>query len=262
MNKDWQSVLFVDLDGTIIHGPFESAVFPAVFSELARKTGLDEKEIRRLAIQENVDRQRDAKCSAVHAMDWDDIFDTVAAGLGVKLDAKAVELANSHTRPPDTTLLDEADQVLRQLISSRRAIVVATKGLRKYQLPVLDALGLTPLFTDILTPDVNGVLKNKWAFYGDWPQAARLKISVGDHYEDDVVPPRRFGFKTIWKRNPTDDAWNYLDPFERPASFDYAEGQAVRPDAIIVSLSELPRVVEELEEGKNVSSFAKNGSGA
>ena len=247
MNKDWPSVLFVDLDGTIIRGPFEPAVFPVVFCELARKTGLDEKEIRRLAVQENVDRQRDANCSAVRAMDWDDIFDTVAARLGVKLDARAVELAHSHTRPPDTAVLDEADQVLRQLISSRRAIVVATKGLRKYQRPVLDALGLTPLFTDILTPDVNGALKNKLAFYGDWPQAAQLKISVGDHYEDDVVSPRQFEFTTIWKRHSSDDALNRLNPFERPANFDYAEGQTVRPDAIIVSLSELPHVVEELE---------------
>jgi FMN phosphatase YigB (HAD superfamily) len=183
----------------------------------------------------------------VRAMDGDDIFDTVAARLGVKLDAKAVELAHSHTRPPDTAVLDGADQVLRQLISSRRAIVAATKGLRKYQLPVLDALGMTPLFTDILTPDVNGALKHKLAFYSNWPQAAKVRISVGDHYVDDVIPPKRFGFKVVWKVVSLDDGLKQLDPFDRPASFRYAENQTVQPDAIIFSLSELPRVVERLE---------------
>jgi FMN phosphatase YigB (HAD superfamily) len=246
----FESVIFIDLDGTIIRGPFEPAVFPVVFAELAQKSGLAHHEIRRLVIQENLDRQQDPNVSAAQAMDWDDIFDTVATRLGVRLQASAVQIANAHAGPPYSAVLDNADQVLKQLANPHRALVVATKGLRKYQLPVLGALGLAPLFTDILTPDVNRALKNRLAFYGDWPRAARLKISVGDHFEDDVVPPCQFEFKTVWKCNASDDALNHLDPFERPASFDYAEGQTVRPDAIIVSLSELPYVVEELEKEK------------
>jgi putative hydrolase of the HAD superfamily len=247
-SNHWQTVIFVDLDATILRGPFESAVFPVVFDELGRKSGLDKQEIRRLAIQENLDRQQDANCPAVNAMDWDDIFNTVAQRLGASLEAKAVEVAHAHAKPPYIAVLDSADQMLKQLASPRRAIVVATKGLRKYQLPVLDALGLTPLFTDILTPDVNNALKNSGAFYGDWPQAAGLRISIGDHYEDDVVAPRRLGFKVIWKVDKLETGLQKLEPFERPASFNYAEGQTVRPDAIIFSLRELPPVVEQLEK--------------
>jgi len=245
----FQSVVFIDLDATIIRGPFESAVFPVLFVELAQKSGLAVKEIRRWVIQENLDRQQDANCPAIRAMDWDDIFDTVAARLGVKLEAKAVDIASSHAGPPYAVVLDHADQVLNQLASPHRAIVAATKGLRKYQLPVLDALGLTPLFTDILTPDVSNALKRDPAFYGQWPASTRLQISVGDHYEDDVAPPRRFGFKVVWKVDPPDEGWGKLEqPFTRPANWGYLAGQTVRPDAIVFGLHELPQVVARLEE--------------
>jgi putative hydrolase of the HAD superfamily len=251
-HAQWQSVVFLDLDATIIRGPFESAVFPIVFAELAQKSGLDVQEVRRRTIQEYLDRQRDPNIPATRAVDWDDILNTVAEGLRVKLEAKAVDIVNSHAGPPYAAVLDGADQVLRQLASPRRAIVVATRGLRKYQLPVLDALGLMPLFTDILTPDVNNALKNNIAFYGRWPEMTRLQISVGDHYEDDVVSPRRFGFKTIWKLNDSNTGLGQLDPFARPAEFSYARDASVRPDAIIFSLHELPAVVNRMEEQASV----------
>jgi FMN phosphatase YigB (HAD superfamily) len=133
--------------------------------------------------------------------------------------------------------------------------------LSKYQRPVLDRLGLTPLFTDILTPDVNHALKNDLAFFGAWPQAASLKVSVGDHYEDDVVAPKRFGWRSIWKIGTPDEETieqlfharssielRQLDPFARPARFNYAASQTTQPDAIIFSLRELPKIVKELEK--------------
>jgi putative hydrolase of the HAD superfamily len=258
-NFKYDSVVFVDLDGTIIRGPFEPAVFPVVFGELARKTGRDVQEIRHRVLQAYLARQKDAALAVVQAVDWDDIFKAIAAGWGVELEADAVAIANAHAGPPDAAILDHADQVLKELASPHRAIVVATKGLGKYQLPVLNALGLTPLFTDILTPDVNGALKNDIAFYGHWPRFTRLQISVGDHYQDDVVAPKRFGFNVIWKvGTPDQEAAEQLagkshgklyklDPFVRPTSFNYAQGQTVRPDAIIFSLRELPDVVDRIE---------------
>jgi putative hydrolase of the HAD superfamily len=237
----------VDLDGTIMQGPFWTAVFPIVFAELARKTGLDEKEIRRQVVRENLDRQANPNISPIAAMDWDDIFDVVTERLGVRLEAQAVEIARAHAGPPDTVVLDDADRVLKQLASPQRALVVATKGLRKYQLPVLDALGLTPLFTDILTPDAHNTLKKDLAFFGEWPQAAPLRISVGDHYEDDVVAPKQFGWKSVWKAKTLVPELQQLDPFARPATWKYAAEQTVQPDAIIVSMHELPQVVERLE---------------
>lgn len=244
----WQTAVFIDLDGTLIRGPFESAVFPAVFGELARKTGMEPAKIRRLAIQENLGRQRDPGVSAVLAMDWDDIFATVAARLGIGLEASAVALAGAHAGPPDAALLEGADRMLMQLARPGRAIVIATKGLRKYQAGVLDALGLTPLCTDILTPDTHGAAKGQLAYYGGWPQVTRVQICLGDHYEDDVLAPKRLGFRAIWKRNAADAELLQVAPLDRPAIFDYAEGQSVRPDAIVFSLDEVPDVVASLEQ--------------
>ena len=243
----WQTAIFIDLDGTIIRGPFESAVFPAVFGELAGKTGLEAGEIRRLAIRENLDRQRDPGVPAALAMDWDDIFATVAVRLGVGLEARAVALANAHAGPPYAAILDGADRMLAQLARPERAIVIATKGLRKYQLPVLDALGLTPLCTDILTPDIYGAAKGQLAFYGAWPQVTRVQISLGDLYEDDVLAPKQLGFRAIWKRSVADVELQQVAPLARPAAFPYAEDQTVRPDAIVFSLDEVPDVVTALE---------------
>jgi putative hydrolase of the HAD superfamily len=243
----WQTAIFVDLDGTIIRGPFESAVFPAVFGELARKTGLEPGALRRLAVQENLDRQRDPGVPAALAMDWDDVFATIAARLGVQLEASAVALVNAHTRPPYTAVLDGADRMLAQLARPGRAIVIATKGLRKYQLPVLDALGLTPLCADVLTPDTHGAAKGQLAFYGAWPQVTRVQISLGDLYEDDVLAPKRLGFRAIWKHNVVDAELLRAAPLARPGTFAYTKAQPARPDAIVFSLDEVPAVVTALE---------------
>ncbi len=252
----------MDLDGTLVRGPFEPAVFPVVFGELARKTGRDVQSIRRQAIRLYLERQGDPTLPAVRAVDWDDIFKTMAREWGVALEANAVEIVRAHAGPPDAAILDHGDEIVKQLAAPGRALVLATKGLSKYQRPVLDALGLTPLFTDILTPDVNHALKNDLAFFGAWPQAADLKISVGDHYEDDVVAPKRFksGWRSVWKIGTPDEETTeqlfharssvelrQLDPFARPARFKYTTSQTTQPDAIIFSLLELPRVVENIQ---------------
>lgn len=247
-SRTWPCVVFIDLDATILRGPFESAVFPVVLPELAIKSGLDVKEVRRRVFQEYLDRQKAPGIPATLAVDWDDILDTVAARLGVKLEARALEIANSHAGPPYSAMLDDAGHVLQSLAAPQRALVVATRGLGKYQLPVLDALGLTPFFTDILTPDANHALKQDLAFYGYWPWSTRLQISVGDQYEDDVAAPSRFGFKTVWKLNAPDGDLLQADPFDRPARFNYSFQQTTRPDAIILSLHELLQVVKCLEQ--------------
>ena len=242
-----RTVLFVDLDGTIIRGPFEGAVFPVLVGELAGATGLPPGELRQLVLQEYLGRQCDPHVPPVRAVDWDDIFATVAGRLGVRLQTSALEIVRSCAGPPHAAILEGADAVLGQLSSAHRALVVATRGLARYQRPVLDALGLTPLFADILTPDTHQALKRSLAFYGPWPRLTALQISVGDQYEDDVLAPRSFGFRAVWKPEGAHPALGELAPCARPAAYPYAPDQPLRPDAIILSLAELPAVVERLE---------------
>jgi FMN phosphatase YigB (HAD superfamily) len=242
----YESVVFIDLDATLINGPFERAVWPEVLGELARKSGYSEDKLREYIEIENEERQHNPTVAPTAAMDWDDIVETVAKRLGVKLEASVVALANAHAS--NSFVLDEGKSVLRELAQPHRALVVATKGLAKYQRPILDALGLTSLFSDILTPDTHNTLKKDKAFFGDWPRQTRLQIMVGDRYDDDVAGPAAHGFKTIWKVADLNPKLKSDDSFERARLFEYAPNQPTPADAIICSLQELPNVVKHLEK--------------
>ncbi|NWG15291.1 MAG: HAD family hydrolase [Chloroflexi bacterium] len=242
----YHSAIFFDLDGTLIEGPFGVGVWPNVLDDLARKTGLERRALYEHIIAENERRQNDESFSALAAMDWDDITAAVAGQLGVRLAAGVCELAAAHAG--QARVLDDGARILRQLAAPERALVVATKGLAKYQRPTLDALGLTPLFDAVLTPDVHNALKKQRAFFGDWPERARLCIMVGDRYDDDVEAPAGYGFKTVWKLADLPDAHRALDPFARARVYAYAPEQRAHADAIIVSLGELPDVISWLEQ--------------
>jgi FMN phosphatase YigB (HAD superfamily) len=241
----FQSAVFFDLDHTLINGPFGIGVWPVLLDDLTQKTGLNRNEIYRLMLDENETRQLDDNVPAIAAMDWDDITATVARRLGVTLQANVCALAAAHAA--QSSVLDNGWDVLRALAAPHRALVVATKGLAKYQQPVLDALDLTPLFDDVLTPDRHNALKKHRAFWGDWPEQARVCIMVGDRYDDDVEAPGSFGFKTVWKVDELPARLESQDPFARALLYPYAPEQRTPADAMITSLAELPDIVRRLE---------------
>lgn len=246
MTQSKQTVIFFDLDGTLIVNPFDRAVWPVVLGEIAAKSGLDEGEIFKLLVAESAARQHDETSSPVLSMDWDDITQTIAARLGISLEAHVESLVRENVAI--SSILDNGADVLRELNARHRALVVATKGLAKYQIPVLAALGLMPLFAAALTPDTHHALKKHRAFFGNWPDRTRLQIMVGDMYDDDVQYPAGHGFKTVWKRPNLDSRLAAKDPFARALLYPYADNQAVQADAIIQSLQELPAVVRRLEQ--------------
>ena len=143
--------LFIDLDGTIMRNPFWPVIFPAIGAHLAGKTGLNSAAIIDMIVAENR-RRISEHGDATLAMDWDDIVQTVAARLGVTCELSAEQLNNDHASPPDTAILDDADQVLQAIKEMGWQIVAATHGLSRYQVPVLRALGLLSLFTDVAAP--------------------------------------------------------------------------------------------------------------
>lgn len=245
-----QSAIFIDMDHTLLEGPFETLVFPRVLGSIARQTGQAFEDLLRMARQENLQRQAKTDCSPVWAMDWDDIFATLAERLGVKLPVNAQELVQAHPGRPYSALHPGAREALEQLAAAKpgRALILATKGLRKYQLPVLEALGILPFFDDVLTPDVSQALKGSLSFYAGWPDRTRIQIMVGDTYAEDVLPARRFGFKTVWRVQAVAGEPLTGDPFTRPHHPNgIPAGQTVRPEAIILALSELPEVIDRLE---------------
>ncbi len=241
----YQTVVFIDLDATLIINPFDRAVWPVILGEIAAQSGQTPEHILDLIAAENAARQADDRVPPVQAMDWDDISQVVASRLGVTLMASAEALVRQHTA--QSSILDAGDAVLRELAAPHRALVVATKGLAKYQRPVLDALGLTPLFTSILTPDAHNGLKKHRAFFGEWPERARLAVMVGDLYDDDVLYPGGHGFRTVWKQPGLSSALAAKDPFSRALLYPYSAEQPTSADAIITHLSELPAVIRRLE---------------
>ncbi len=245
----YQTVIFIDLDGTLMINPFESAVWPVVMQELRQKSGKDSSTILQMIEDENYTRQRDENLSPILAMDWDDITLTVAQRLGVTVSANVTELVRAHAAS-HSSLLDYAIEALRDLAAPHRALVVATKGLAKYQRPVLDALGLTPHFQDIITPDSNNGLKKHRHFFGDWPEHGQQTVMVGDLYTDDVLYPSAHGFKTIWKPRASliPNSLYHLNPFSRANEFPYTAEQPARPNAILVSLRELPTTITHMEQ--------------
>lgn len=245
-----QSVIFIDMDRTLLEGPFISVVFPWVIGEISKKTGQDFAALLRQVRQENLNRLSDPAVNPVRAMDWDDIFAAAAGELGIHLQASAVELVRTHPGPPFTTLNPGVHEALRQLSNTHpgRSLVLATKGLRKYQVPVLEACGLLPYFDDILTPDTSQALKQSRAFYGEWPGRTQLQVMVGDLYEDDVLPAHQFGFKTVLCSWENDTTPIHPDPFARAQDhLEILRDRPIRPDAVIVSLLELPQVIDRME---------------
>lgn len=245
-----ESVVFIDLDHTLLEGPFEPLVFPRVLGEIAAKTGLDFDRLLQMARRENLERMASPEFNGAQAMDWDDIFTVVADRLGVKLEARASEIVRAQPGAPHSYLHPGAVEALERLARGkpRRVLVLATKGLLKYQRPVVKALGLAGYFDEILTPDASLTLKGSVAFYGAWPQKTRLQIMVGDTYEDDVLPAHRFGFKTVLlKRKAAEPLGNSGGNAAATVNGKAMPDQAVRPDAVISTLFELADTVERLE---------------
>lgn len=245
-----ETLLFFDLDGTLMVNPFTSVIFPAIVEEMTRKTGLSEA-FYELILDEHDARLDNPLENLPLTMDWEDIFQVVASRYGVALETNAETLVVQHAAPPHTSILDNALEVLAELVSEpHRKLIVSTMGLSKYQFPVIQALGLYDFFSDFLTPDRTGYLKFHPEFYQTYADSPALKIHVGDRYDHDCVYPHQFGAKTIM-RLPLPELAE-LDPFERPQLLTHQvhllpEFPEILPDAVIVNLAELPSVVRKLE---------------
>ena len=254
------TILFFDLDGTLIVNPFGKVVFPTVTALLARHApGTSAKDFMLEIIAESQRRQTVTRADrASWIWDWDDMVQVVAQQHGITAIPRAIceELAIQHAAPPYTATLDEAEQVLRALRRPERRLVVTTMGLSKYQIPVLRGLGIYDLFNDVLTPDLAGFLKTEAGYYRRYTDLGSdvVKISIGDNYIHDVEFPNSLGHRTVL-RLPVPEVAS-LTPFERSGHLAaladriqfYPASPKALPDAVVVHLRELPEVIAELEQ--------------
>jgi len=258
MSTPAPTILFFDLDGTLMRNPLETGMFPEVVRRLGGEmTGAEATVFHSEIIAEYHARRTRNTLAPERQMDWDDIVASVARRRGVEWRGSLTELVAEYCVAPHIEELDRAGEVLDVLArAGHRRFVVSTLGLSRYQFPVLRALGLFGRFEDFLTPDRTGYLKNDPRFYGryaDSPPHA-LRISIGDRYVDDVVNPKSLGFRSILKF-PQCNGESVL-PWERPAQLPACahllagreeRPVTVLPDAVIRSLDELPGTIAHFE---------------
>lgn len=249
------TVLFVDIDSTLIENRFSGRLFHRIVEAMAAECDTSANAIRTAIVRENQRRQLETPNDPA-TMDWEDIVNTVARQLNIDRTWPLTDDWAAMAQEGDIQVLDNAHAVMQSLKQPHRKLVIATKGLSAYQLPVLDAVGLTSLFDDILTPDRTGYLKTEPGYFDVYRQNGVVNfIQIGDHYYDDVICARRNGFKSIL-RAPIFEL-KRMDPFERPALIEryqsqidtYPEdGTDVVPDALVLSLEEVPAIVDKMEQ--------------
>lgn len=247
-----QTILFFDLDSTLVVNHFSGRVLRTVLAEVAEASGKSLKDLSRELGAENTRRQ-ELDPDHILTMDWADIAVSIARNYGVTLSNSVDDLWRTYANAQEVEILDNAAQVLAQ-IKTGRTIVLTTKGLSKYQDPVLEVTGLDAYFDAILTPDKVGYLKTSPAYFQGYQGQNALFIQIGDHYYDDIICAKRNGFYAIL-RAPIAELAPY-SPFERPqflAQYQAAistyptTGTDILPDALILSLEELPTVIRHIE---------------
>jgi putative hydrolase of the HAD superfamily len=248
-----QTILFFDIDLTLVSNRFSGRLLDKLLHEMLESSGKTLDELADELGAENTRRQQDDPDNLL-TMDWDDMVQQLARQYGVTLSDTVDRLWLEYAATDGVDVLDNAPQVLEKLKAEHRQLIIATKGLSKYQDSVLAAAGLTAHFNDILTPDKTGYLKTSPGFFNKYRSHDAIFIHIGDHYYDDVICAKRNGFYSVM-RAPLDALAAY-DPFERAKILEQhfseiatypAEGTEIRPDAVIISLEELPEVVSQIE---------------
>lgn len=190
-----------DLDGVLIQNPFKLGVGPHLRAHVRGGAALadlapDDADRRiQTAVNDEVARRMVAGDLAA-AYDWDAIFGLVAKRFGAPPIPDVADLVRHYCAQPGTIwLLDGATTALARLADAGFRLVVATNGFHRYQVPVLDALGILPFFDDVRTPDGTGFAK---------PDPRMLDGleghvgHVGDMLYHDVLIARRLGVPAVW----------------------------------------------------------------
>jgi FMN phosphatase YigB (HAD superfamily) len=261
-----QTICLVDIDGTLVENRFSFKAMRDLLEDVLPHTNKTLQEIAPELWRENTHRQQ-SDPDNVLTMDWHDIVATVAQRYGVMLERSLDDLWRHYASADDVTINDDAPSVMETLREGGRKLVIATKGLSKYQYPLLDVTNLRDYFDEVLAPDITGYLKTTPAYFSEF-LARQMQdygeetcyIQIGDHYLDDVICPVQNGFYSIM-RAPI-EVLRDLDPFERPAYLHLhrkdistypneapydVQPFPVRPHAVVYSLQEVPAVVERIE---------------
>jgi putative hydrolase of the HAD superfamily len=252
MKKQW---ITFDLDGTLMQNPFVDWVFPEIEAQIRSKHPSKEFEVKSKLVDEHNRRMGENKI--VDAYDWDDIVNQLICDEGLSIEIDIEELVQKHSTTDKVYLLEHSIlDVLKGLKDRGYMLAAVTNGFRKYQLPVMKALGLVEYFDDIITPDLVGVGKPDTGMFKHLSEDGEIIAHIGDRVDHDVHVGKVLGVKTILINRKLSDELQALDPIERTAHIlgkklveekfvreignsDLGDSLMYLPDAIICTLDEL-----------------------
>jgi FMN phosphatase YigB (HAD superfamily) len=193
-------IVIFDLDDTLIRNPFANGVLPhiqRIMSQEGRKTDCV-REFR----QETVRLRREGRL--VESFNWDLIARNVARANRVRVEIDVAELVRTYSKAPFASLEPGASRLLKSLQDRGHRVVILTNGYEKYQLPVIESLGLVN-YDLLVSPDKTGYIKPQ-------PEAFKLAakpfpakdsqepVVVGDSILFDIWGASLAGFRAIWLR--------------------------------------------------------------
>lgn len=212
--KDAGVLITFDLDEVLILNPFGSGVFPYVRKRISEQSGADPADVRRAIVAEA--RARQLRGDMVASYNWDDIIRQVSAGFGVEWTVSIAQLVEDYCVPPHIKLHPGAVELLTELSEQGHMLRALTNGYRKYQYPVLQALGIVHFFERIVTPDQAGAAKPQQEIFAAAKSGCTLPhVHIGDHVIHDVWGANRSGAVSIWVRHRLPEGWEQKTPLER-----------------------------------------------
>lgn len=226
------ATVLVDLDGTLLPLSAWDPIFAEACAAIAEKAGVSPEEVWRRARQRNLALMRRLDW---RAFDWQALLDSVAEELGAGRAPDIVALLYKHL--PRFRLADGAVEALEGLKALGHRVEIATNGHAAYQLPVIRHLGLDKLVDGVRTSDVYMCPKTCPEFFSG------AHVMIGDNPVFDVYFPKRFGLLAVFFGDWDKEAPERFKMFQIPAN-------AVRPDAVVATLRELPRAVEAVLKNK------------
>ncbi|MEM4969951.1 MAG: HAD family hydrolase [Sulfolobales archaeon] len=205
---------------------------PKIYGLVADIMGIRFEEVAEIFKNKHLERIR---VGSPRAYDWDDILYEV---IGSRNRISTNFLEELRRVCHKAVILDEAPEILKRLREKGFYLVLSTNGLWKYQECVLRETGLIDLFDEIITPDKKGCIKSSREFY-DIAIEPLEKISIGDNIVFDVYYPKLYKLKAIYVKRS-----DYVNEV-------YGQALGIRidqivPDAIISSLSQLPKALEAI----------------
>lgn len=211
-----------DLDGVVIQNPFAKGVFPWVREHVRSRTpGLESLE------QAEAERQmtnavnqiwmgRMAAGDFVTAYDWDDILNQASRSLeGPEVPDVAGLVEKFCSEAGMISVLPGAVEGLQLLRSHGVTVHALTNGYRKYQWPVLVALGIEHYFDTVYTPEMIGFAKPQ---AGAFQAIAGLDAHVGDTLVHDVMGANLAAVTSVWMNPGLPAELAPYTPLERAAS--------------------------------------------